>query len=91
MFIGHGVVFNFIFRAAMLAERGIVVIRDQPSFDVTQQTEFVSYFGPLHLHASSGVPAQGDLPHVHVVYKDSSKKAPPSAFSKLELWHADVR
>ncbi|KJA19373.1 hypothetical protein HYPSUDRAFT_56657 [Hypholoma sublateritium FD-334 SS-4] len=44
----------------------------------------------LNLHASSGVPAQGDLPHVHVVYKDSSKKAPPSAFSKLELWHADV-
>ena len=75
----------------MLAERGVVVIRNQPTFDVTNQTEFVSYFGPLHLHASSGVPAQGDLPHVHVVYKDSSKKAPPSAFSKLELWHADVR
>jgi sulfonate dioxygenase len=75
----------------MLAERGVVVIRNQPDFDLDQQTTFVSHFGPLHLHASSGVPSEGDLPHVHVVYKDSSKKAPPTAFSKLELWHADVR
>ncbi|KAJ6498329.1 alpha-ketoglutarate-dependent sulfonate dioxygenase [Mycena vulgaris] len=76
--------------ALLSAERGVVVFRDQADFTLQDQTDFVAYFGPLHRHGSSGMPEKVELGHVHVVYKDSGKRAPPGGFSKIELWHTDV-
>ena len=41
--------------ALLIAERGVVVFRDQNFKDVgiEKQKEFARYFGPLHVHVSS--------------------------------------
>ncbi|KAF7313159.1 Alpha-ketoglutarate-dependent sulfonate dioxygenase [Mycena kentingensis (nom. inval.)] len=77
--------------ALLAAERGVIAFRGQPKeFSLQDQTELVKHFGPLHIHGSSGTPEDPSLAHVHVVYKDAGKRAPPGGFSKVELWHTDV-
>lgn len=75
--------------ALLVAERGVVFFRNQ-ALDVHQQLDIARHFGPLHKHATTPVPKEGGLEEVHVVYNDSARRPDPSAFSKLELWHADV-
>ncbi|KZV90625.1 TauD-domain-containing protein [Exidia glandulosa HHB12029] len=75
--------------ALLVAERGVVFLRDQP-IDIHEQLQLGRYFGTLHKHATTPVPREEGLEEVHVVYNDSAHKPDSSAFSKLELWHTDV-
>ncbi|KAF7773363.1 hypothetical protein Agabi119p4_5530 [Agaricus bisporus var. burnettii] len=74
--------------ALLVAERGVVFFRDQ-EIDIHQQLELGRHFGPLHKHATTPMPKCG-LEEVHVVYNDAAARPDPSAFSKIELWHADI-
>ncbi|PPQ75251.1 hypothetical protein CVT24_007429 [Panaeolus cyanescens] len=74
--------------ALLVAERGVVFLRDQ-EITIEEQLELARYFGPLHKHATTPIPRVG-LEEVHVVYNDSSRRPDPTAFSKIELWHSDV-
>lgn len=76
--------------ALLVAERGVVVVRDQHAMTMHDQLDLGRYFGHLHKHATTGVPADPAFSEVHVVYTDSAKRPPSSAFSKLDLWHSDV-
>ncbi|KAJ2921624.1 hypothetical protein H1R20_g15471, partial [Candolleomyces eurysporus] len=74
--------------ALFVAERTVVFFRDQ-ELDIHQQLDLARYYGPLHKHATTGIPKNG-LEEVHVVYNDSSRKPDQSAFAKIDLWHSDV-
>lgn len=69
------------------------VFRDQ-LIDIHQQLELAAYFGPLHKHATTGIPKaaadDSQLQAVHVVYNDKTRKPDASAFAITELWHSDV-
>ncbi|MBE3044976.1 TauD/TfdA family dioxygenase [Candidatus Bathyarchaeota archaeon] len=45
--------------AHLIAERGVVVFRNQDFKDIgiEKQKEFANYFGPLHIHVRYGLPA----------------------------------
>ncbi|KAF7794768.1 hypothetical protein EIP86_005906 [Pleurotus ostreatoroseus] len=75
--------------ALLVAERSVVFLRDQ-DISIRELLELHRHFGPLHKHATTGVPREPGLEEVHVVYNDASRRPDPSAFSKLDLWHSDV-
>ncbi|KAF8529303.1 hypothetical protein BU17DRAFT_80535 [Hysterangium stoloniferum] len=76
--------------ALLVAERGVVFFRNQ-AINIHEQLELSRYFGPLHKHASSGIPREPGLEEVHVVYSDAATKRPdPTTISKIELFHTDV-
>ncbi|KAI0091130.1 TauD-domain-containing protein [Irpex rosettiformis] len=66
-----------------------LVFRDQ-DISIRELLEFHRHYGPLHKHATTGIPREPGLEEVHVVYNDASRRPDPSAFSKIELWHSDV-
>lgn len=72
--------------ALLVAERGVVVFRDQ-EMDAHQLIDFGSYFGakqrPLHQHPSSGVPRQRGLDDIHVVYSDETQRPTDTAYTKV--------
>ncbi|KAF5342697.1 hypothetical protein D9611_001650 [Ephemerocybe angulata] len=74
--------------ALLVAERGVVFLRNQ-EIDIYQQLDLARHYGPLHKHATTGIPKNG-LEEVHVVYNDSSRRPDASAFAKIDLWHSDV-
>ncbi|KAJ3504783.1 hypothetical protein NMY22_g17806 [Coprinellus aureogranulatus] len=74
--------------ALLVAERGVVFLRNQ-EIDIYGQLELARHFGPLHKHATTGIPRNG-LEEVHVVYNDASRKPEASSFAKIDLWHSDV-
>ncbi|GME92968.1 unnamed protein product [[Candida] boidinii] len=82
--------------ALLVAKRGVVVFRNQdfkdkgPAF-VKQWGE---YFGPLHIHPTSGAPA--GFPEFHVVYrregkdkKENEKLIFSNRISNV-VWHSDI-
>lgn len=75
--------------ALLVAERGVVFLRDQ-ELNVHEQLELGRYFGPLHKHATTGVPREPGLEEVHVVYNDAANRPNRAAFAKFDLWHSDV-
>jgi len=78
--------------ALLVAERGVVFIRNQSEWTIEEQLALGRYFGVLHRHATTGIPVRGDLNEVHVVYADGVAKpyTGPSLFSRTELFHSDV-
>lgn len=76
--------------ALLVAERGIVVFRKQTDLTIEEQLAVGAHWGPLHLHATTGVPRREGLEHVHVVYADKGARPDPTAFAKVELFHSDV-
>ncbi|SAM84736.1 related to JLP1-Fe(II)-dependent sulfonate/alpha-ketoglutarate dioxygenase [Ustilago bromivora] len=82
--------------ALLVAERGVAFFRGQDDWTIEQQLELGRYWGPLHKHATTGVPARGDLEEVHVVYShptsDPGQKVyrGPVQHSRADLWHSDV-
>ncbi len=66
------------------------VFRNQHDLDIESQLALGRHWGPLHVHATTGVPRKEGLQEVHVVYADSGARPDPTAFSKLELYHSDV-
>ncbi|GJE94542.1 TauD-domain-containing protein [Phanerochaete sordida] len=75
--------------ALLIAERGVVFFREQ-DIGIREMLELHRHYGPLHKHATTGVPREPGLEEVHVVYNDASRRPDPSAFSKIDLWHSDV-
>lgn len=79
--------------ALLVAQRGVVIFRDQDFFDQGPSfvTDYVKYFGPLHIHPTSGAPK--GHPELHVVYyrrDGSSDRITKSNRTNLIQWHSDV-
>ncbi|KAJ3499691.1 hypothetical protein NLG97_g158 [Lecanicillium saksenae] len=79
--------------ARFVAERKVVAFRDQDfaSLPIAQAVEFARYFGPLHVHPTSGAPA--GFPEVHLVHRaagDQSSSAYFESHTTSVAWHSDV-
>ncbi|CAK9436913.1 uncharacterized protein LODBEIA_P14330 [Lodderomyces beijingensis] len=79
--------------ALLLAQRKVLLFNDQdfashgPGFAV----EFGKYFGPLHIHPSSGSPR--GHPELHITYRRPEKGELEKVFSDRTTntgWHSDV-
>ncbi|EED79845.1 predicted protein [Postia placenta Mad-698-R] len=55
--------------ALLVAERGAVFFRDQ-EINIHEQLELARHFGPLHKHATTGVPREPGLEEVHAASID---------------------
>ncbi|CAM0138526.1 hypothetical protein VKS41_007142 [Umbelopsis sp. WA50703] len=78
--------------ALLVAERGVVFFRDQ-DINIHEQLELGRYYGPLHIHPTSGQPK--DLPEVHVVFLDNKERTTKRqeylvGRSNGDFWHTDV-
>ena len=82
--------------ALLVAERGVVFFRGQDDWTIEEQLALGRYWGPLHKHATTGVPARGDLDEVHVVYAHPTSDPQEKIYrgtvkhSRSDLWHSDV-
>ncbi|CAH2352625.1 alpha-ketoglutarate-dependent sulfonate dioxygenase [[Candida] railenensis] len=80
--------------ALLVAQKGVVIFRDQDFFQQGPKfaTDYVRYFGPLHIHPTSGAPK--GHPELHVVYyrkdHESGGKLTRSNRTNLVQWHSDV-
>ncbi|KAK8853050.1 hypothetical protein IAR55_003751 [Kwoniella newhampshirensis] len=79
--------------ARFVAERGLVVFREQDFQDQSPEwmlNEWGSFFGRLHIHPTSGHPA--DRPEFHLVYRDMSKSLNYEFTDRFSssVWHSDV-
>lgn len=79
--------------ALLVEQRGVVAFRNQDfkhqSFEEIK--EWGSYFGPLHVHPTSGAPL--DQPEFHLTFRRGSKKEHERFFNdRLNNvgWHTDV-
>lgn len=78
--------------ALFVAKRGLVIFREQdfaakgPKF----ATEYGKYFGPLHIHPTSGSPK--GHPEIHVVYRNQDNNDAYTFAKRTNLvqWHSDV-
>lgn len=76
--------------ALLVAERGVVFLRDQ-DITIEQQLELGRHYGPLHVHQTNGHP--NGLPQVHVIYNttETSQKFLDSHLrDPYSTWHSDV-
>lgn len=79
--------------ALHVARRGLVIFRNQADFihaGTEAYREWGRYFGRLHIHPTSGHPA--DVPEIHLVYRDADATL---NFERAESitttqWHTDV-
>lgn len=76
--------------ALLISQRGVVFFPAQHDLDIDSQRAFGRYYGELHKHATTSVPARGDIDDVHVVYTDEKSKDQRALFSSNFLWHSDV-
>ncbi|GME94943.1 unnamed protein product [[Candida] boidinii] len=81
--------------ALLVAKRGVVVFRNQDFKDKGPAfvKEWGEYFGPLHIHPTSGAPA--GFPEFHVVYRREGKNEDENKliFShnlNYVVWHSDI-
>ncbi|WVF73226.1 hypothetical protein IAT40_008045 [Kwoniella sp. CBS 6097] len=79
--------------ARFVAERGIVVFRDQDFIDQSPEwylNDWGSFFGRLHVHPTSSHP-EGH-PEFHLVYRDMSKTFNYEFTDRFtsSVWHSDV-
>jgi len=69
------------------AERGVLVFRNQAA-DIYKLLEIAEYYGPLHIHSTTGVPTDPALKGVHIVWNDGSKRSDWLA-NRGVSWHSD--
>lgn len=79
--------------ARYVAERKLVAFRNQDfaSLPIAEAVEFGRYFGPLHIHPTSGSPA--GFPEVHLVHRAAGDTSPSTYFERnlsSVAWHSDV-
>lgn len=81
--------------ALLISRRVAVFFKKQDNFSAQDQIALGEYWGPLHKHATTALPAgaknDSKLEYLHVVYADKDR-IPNSnnAFSHEFLWHSDV-
>lgn len=79
--------------ALFVAQRGVVVFRDQDLKDkgLEFNKQFGEYFGPLHVHPSSGAPA--NYPQFHITYRRKDPNEYNIVHAKTlstKGWHSDI-
>ncbi|AOA61597.1 Alpha-ketoglutarate-dependent sulfonate dioxygenase [Komagataella phaffii CBS 7435] len=76
--------------ALYVAQRGVVVFRDQDLRDKNLQEvkEFGQYFGPLHIHQTSGAPE--GFPEFHITYRRAGPSKPFINKIASIAWHSDI-
>ena len=76
--------------ALLAAQRGVLIFRDQDFIDKGPEfvTKYVSHYGPLHIHPTSGAPK--DHPDIHVVLSGDTKEYPFEKKTNLVALHSDV-
>ncbi len=79
--------------ARYVSERKVVAFRDQDfaSLPICEAVEFARYFGPLHVHPTSGSPA--GFPEVHLVHRAAGYRSSSvyfEAHTTSVVWHSDV-
>ncbi|CAK38041.1 hypothetical protein CBS63078_6710 [Aspergillus niger] len=79
--------------ARYVAERKVVAFRAQDfaSLPIDKAVDFARYFGPLHIHPTSGSPE--GFPEVHLVHRaagDRSAQAYLQTRTTSVAWHSDV-
>ncbi|AOA60427.1 Alpha-ketoglutarate-dependent sulfonate dioxygenase [Komagataella phaffii CBS 7435] len=76
--------------ALFVAQRGVVVFRDQNLKDksLSEVKKFGQHFGPLHIHQTSGAP-EGH-PEFHISYKRSGRTRSFEKKVSAMTWHSDV-
>lgn len=79
--------------ALLIAQRGVVVFREQDFSEKGPQyvADFVTHFGKLHIHQSSGHPES--VPELHVTYRRPDEREYERRFSDRThsiFWHSDV-
>lgn len=79
--------------ARYVAERKVVAFRKQDfaSLAIPEALDFVRYFGPLHIHPTSGSPA--GHPEIHLVHRaagDTSASKFLETRTSSVAWHSDV-
>ncbi|ODV72790.1 TauD/TfdA dioxygenase family protein CYBJADRAFT_163145 [Cyberlindnera jadinii NRRL Y-1542] len=80
--------------ALLIAQRGVLIFRDQDLKDqgLEFNKQFGESFGPLHVHPSSGAPA--DYPQFHITYRRNDPNEYQKVFGKRtsgkDQWHSDV-
>lgn len=79
--------------ALLAAQRKVLVFRDQDFADlpIEQASKYGAYFGPLHIHPTSGAPK--GHPEIHVVHRgtdDRSGEILLETRASTVAWHSDV-
>lgn len=79
--------------ARLVAERKVVAFRDQDFADlpIQEALDFGGYFGPHHIHPTSGSPE--NYPEVHVVHRGAGDTSFDKFFENRTssvFWHSDV-
>ncbi|QLG70983.1 hypothetical protein HG535_0B00200 [Zygotorulaspora mrakii] len=79
--------------ALLIAQRGVVVLREQDFAEKGPRyvADFVSHFGKLHIHQSSGHPE--DVAELHVTYRRPDEQEFERLFADRTssiFWHSDV-
>ncbi len=78
-----------------VAQRGVVAFRNQDlkELSIDDSIKFANYFGPQHIHPTSGAPA--GYPQIHLVHRYNSDdlyedKLLRSEYAGGSGWHSDV-
>lgn len=79
--------------ALLAAQKGLLVFRDQDFSEYGPQfaVDYGKYYGPLHIHPTSGAP-QGH-PELHIVYRNKEVRGFPYDIkdrTNLVSWHSDI-
>ena len=65
----------------------MIVFRNQPA-TIYDMLDIARYYGPLHIHSTTGVPTDPKLNGVHIVWNDGSKRSDWLAGRGVS-WHSD--
>jgi len=74
--------------ALLTAQRGVVVFRNQPA-TIYDMVELAKYYGPLHIHSTTGIPKDPVLNGVHIVWNDGTKPFDRINYDRSSGWHSD--
>ncbi|KZT61966.1 TauD-domain-containing protein [Calocera cornea HHB12733] len=74
--------------ALLAAKRGVVVFKNQDA-SIYDLLDIAAYYGPLHIHSTTGVPTDPKLAGVHVVWSDGTKDFDRIDMDRPRSWHTD--
>lgn len=79
--------------ALFVAQKKVVAFRDQDFADlpIQEAVDFAQYYGPSHIHPTSGAPK--DHPRVHLVHRSADDTTVKDFFEQRTnsvAWHSDV-